>query len=247
MKEYLSGLTNGFMIGVGAVCAGLLYLDYKNVIKLKAMDPDWLYQHYTERPYHTYHKSYYSGPRHYTQYVPYRPTASVAHFSCDGCEHYNEPYDGSHCRYCKSILNGERYHYKAKASSVYSKTCSNCAHNLMGDSDYCFGCGEDLEHFEALDNSKNTTGACNCVHCKYWVNDDDEEPCSSCYRNTHDDSCKDRFVSDEINPECSGCVYEGMPADFDPCKSCKRAFDGCSEDYYECRENEPEPEEEEDK
>lgn len=28
-----------------------------------------------------------------------------------------------------------------------------------------------------------------------------------------------------INPECSGCVYEGMSADFDPCKSCKRAFD----------------------
>jgi len=38
-----------------------------------------------------------------------------------------------------------------------------------------------------------------------------------------------------INSECSGCVYEGMSADFDPCKSCKRAFDGRQEDYYEYR------------
>ena len=35
-----------------------------------------------------------------------------------------------------------------------------------------------------------------------------------------------------INPECSDCVYEGMSADFDPCKSCKRAFDGCLEDHF---------------
>ena len=36
----------------------------------------------------------------------------------------------------------------------------------------------------------------------------------------------------QINPECSGCVYEGMSADFDPCKSCKRAFDGYPEDHF---------------
>lgn len=46
----------------------------------------------------------------------------------------------------------------------------------------------------------------------------------------------------QINPECSGCVYEGMSADFNPCKSCKRAFDGCQEDYYEYRGEEPEAE-----
>lgn len=40
----------------------------------------------------------------------------------------------------------------------------------------------------------------------------------------------------QINPECSGCVYEGMCADFDPCKSCKRAFDGCQDDNFEARE-----------
>lgn len=40
----------------------------------------------------------------------------------------------------------------------------------------------------------------------------------------------------QINPDCSGCVYEGMCADFDPCKSCKRAFDGCQDDNYEARE-----------
>lgn len=47
----------------------------------------------------------------------------------------------------------------------------------------------------------------------------------------------------QVNPECSGCVYEGMSADFNPCKSCKRAFDGCSTDYFEAREPEPEAEE----
>ena len=46
----------------------------------------------------------------------------------------------------------------------------------------------------------------------------------------------------QTNPECSGCVYEGMSADFDPCKSCKRAFDGCQNDYYEYRGDEPEAE-----
>lgn len=47
----------------------------------------------------------------------------------------------------------------------------------------------------------------------------------------------------QINPDCSGCVYEGMCADFDPCKSCKRAFDGCQDDNYEAREKEAETEE----
>ena len=49
-----------------------------------------------------------------------------------------------------------------------------------------------------------------------------------------------------INPDCSDCVYEGMCADFDPCKSCKRAFDGCQDDNYEFRGDYPEPEAEED-
>lgn len=47
----------------------------------------------------------------------------------------------------------------------------------------------------------------------------------------------------QINPDCSGCVYEGMCADFDPCKSCKRAFDGCQDDNFEAREKEAEAEE----
>ena len=36
----------------------------------------------------------------------------------------------------------------------------------------------------------------------------------------------------QINPECSGCMYEGVSADLEPCKSCKRAFDGCQEDHF---------------
>lgn len=215
--KYASGLVTGFMMGVGATCAGLLYLHARGEINLLMLDKTYVRQMYQPKARgirNLFDYSYHG--RHYDPFVDHRPEEPVGTVTnveedgdglrfhikktvnpdCHDCRYVTRPSSCYPCNDCKRAFDGypNDYYYKE------TRECnSNCVHfdTDMDFAHYCTYCKRNSEVKDGEDFYETGDDFNQCYKCLHFETESDHSPCVDCKHNVDDGVGPDNF---EYNP-----------------------------------------------
>ena len=137
-KGYISGLITGSLIGINAVMAGIIVMDIKGFVSLKALDPEYLRKYYQPRP--AYRPPYSSYRASYNDISRHENSKDNSYFwianKCGTCKHKYHNADSYPCYGCCHELNHDRG--TRWAPIVSCETCKYRKHSAQPDgTDVC--------------------------------------------------------------------------------------------------------------
>lgn len=145
-KGYISGLITGSLIGINAVMAGIIVMDIKGFVSLKALDPEYLRRYYQPRPaYRPPYSSYRAASYKYSYSRVKNKCATCKHrytssedYPCYGCTFDIEKERGSRwepivgCTTCKY----RKHSAQPDGTDVCIDLCKNCSEWELANDEY---------------------------------------------------------------------------------------------------------------
>lgn len=217
--KYASGLVTGFIMGVGATCAGLLYLHARGEINLHMLDKTYVRQMYQPRA-----RWIRNHNRPYYTVSDIRKRGGKTYGLCSFCQYWDFDCDESPCDCCRR--NTHESHDADCFTPVERLTKPE---EPIGTVTSVEKDGDGMR-FHIKKNDKRNP---DCHDCRYVTRSAEDDPCNHCKR-AFDGYPNDYYYKDPR--ECSSkCVHFDNGMDFvHYCTYCKRnseAKDG--EDFYE--------------
>lgn len=262
--KYASGLVTGFMMGVGATCAGLLYLHAKGEINLLMLDKTYVRQMYQP-------KARWIRNHRVTYYRPYGPCdirkrGGKTYDLCSFCQYWDFDCDESPCDCCRRNTHenhdsdcftpverltkpeepvgtvtsveedgdGLRFHIK----KTVNPDCHDCRYVTRPSS--CYPCNDCKRAFDGYPNDYyyKETRECNsnCVH--FDTDMDFTHYCTYCKRNSEVKDGEDFYETGDDFNQCYKCKHFETESDRSPCVDCKHNVDdGVGPENFEYNPN----------